>query len=88
MQFRPVFPGGARIPTFQNVHGQRLPCQHFQRGDPSNLALLDANDDGGIDISDPVYLLQYLFQGGAPPVHGTSCIAIPRCPDTEAICGQ
>lgn len=27
----------------------------------------DANDDGSLDISDPVSLLQYLFGGGSPP---------------------
>ncbi len=27
----------------------------------------DANDDGFLDISDPILLLQYLFAGGSPP---------------------
>jgi hypothetical protein len=32
----------------------------FQRG--------DANSDGSIDIADVVFLLDYLFLGGPPPV--------------------
>lgn len=28
---------------------------------------MDANDDGTVDISDPVYVLNFLFLGGAPP---------------------
>ena len=27
----------------------------------------DANTDGTLDISDPIYILSYLFQGGPPP---------------------
>ncbi len=27
----------------------------------------DVNDDGGVDIADPVYLIDYLFRNGAPP---------------------
>jgi hypothetical protein len=27
----------------------------------------DLNDDGGVDLSDPIYLLLYLFEGGTPP---------------------
>jgi hypothetical protein len=27
----------------------------------------DANDDGKIDISDPIRILRHLFQGGEPP---------------------
>ena len=29
--------------------------------------VLDSNDDGSNDISDPIYLLLYLFSGGSPP---------------------
>ncbi len=31
------------------------------------LDALDGNDDGGIDISDAVFLLGYLFSGGPSP---------------------
>jgi hypothetical protein len=27
----------------------------------------DVNDDGKVDISDPIYLMSYLFLGGRPP---------------------
>jgi hypothetical protein len=34
----------------------------------------DANGDGKVDISDPVYILRWLFQGGPPPcAHAQSC---------------
>ena len=41
----------------------------------------DVNGDGGIDISDPIYLLAYLFEGGPEPVtiHGL----IPATGQTE-----
>jgi len=33
-----------------------------------------------IDLADAVYLLQYLFNNGPPPVQGTACIYIEDCP--------
>jgi hypothetical protein len=27
----------------------------------------DANDDGGVNLSDPVWIYNFLFQGGPPP---------------------
>ncbi len=39
----------------------------FGGGSADCLDALDANDDGSIDISDPVYLLTFLFSGGAEP---------------------
>ena len=36
---------------------------------------VDANDDGGIDVSDPVTVLLYLFGAGSPPAGSTSCSA-------------
>jgi hypothetical protein len=40
----------------------------------------DCNQDGGIDLSDAVYKLAFLFQGGNPPVQGQGCTDIPDCP--------
>ena len=40
--------------------------------------VLDANDDAGTDISDPVYLLMYLFSNGsAPPAPFPACGSDP-----------
>jgi hypothetical protein len=40
--------------------------------------VLDSNDDGNNDISDPIYLLMYLFSNGVvPPVPYPSCGADP-----------
>ena len=50
---------GAVVPQVQNGIIQLTAPPKFLRG--------DANDDGKVDISDPIYLLGYLFQGGAEP---------------------
>jgi len=39
----------------------------FTGGQVDCLAAVDANGDAGIDISDPVYVLLFLFAGGAAP---------------------
>ena len=31
------------------------------------LDAVDANDDGGLDVSDPIFTLHFLFADGAPP---------------------
>ena len=49
-----------------------------------NLTLLDANADRGVNLSDAVYLLSYLFEGGPPPVLGEECLRIEGCPDACA----
>ena len=41
---------------------------------------MDCNEDGGIDLSDAIYKLAFLFQGGPSPVQGSGCIDIPDCP--------
>ena len=40
--------------------------------------------DPAIDLSDGVYLLQYLFNNGPPPVQGTNCIYIEDCPQNPS----
>ena len=32
------------------------------------ISVRDRNGDGSVDLSDPIYLLVYLFAGGSPPV--------------------
>jgi hypothetical protein len=54
-------------------------------------ATMDANGDNGVDVSDPIYLLQYLFLGGsAPPPPFSGCDADPRntvsCPPGSHSC--
>ena len=46
--------------------------------------LIDVNGDAGINLSDAVYMLTYLFQGGPAPVGGTGCKRIEGC---ENVCG-
>jgi hypothetical protein len=58
------------------VGPQALPC------DPDGTRqLLDVNGDAAVDISDAIRVLDYLFQGGPPPVLGVGCVVIPGCPD-------
>ena len=40
----------------------------------------DVNLDRGIDISDPVAELNFLFLGGPPPLRGTGCRLYDGCP--------
>jgi hypothetical protein len=47
-----------------------------------NRMLADVNGDSGIDISDPIHILLYLFKDGPQPVLGTRCTRLPGCPET------
>jgi len=49
--------------------------------DPSCLSTSDVNDDGAIDISDPIALLGYLFGSSSLPAPGESC-GIDPTPDS------
>ena len=52
----------------------------------------DANDDGGVDVADPIYLLNWLWLGGPPPpspmpgcgpdptLDLINCVSFPPCP--------
>ena len=56
----------------QNLH---VKAQGGAGADCASVAYsADANGDGTVDISDPVWILQWLFQGGPPPcAHAKSC---------------
>jgi hypothetical protein len=58
-----------------------LPCSGDDPHAGGNLALLDVTGDGRADLSDPVAILNFLFQGGAAPALGTSCRRLTGCPD-------
>jgi hypothetical protein len=60
---------------------ERLPCGSGRRDDPGNIALLDAGGSGRIEISDAVWIFNYLFRGGRPHVRGADCVPIPGCED-------
>ncbi len=48
---------------------------------PTCPAAMDFNRDGGIDVSDPISLLGYLFLGGAPPpAPFPACEQLTGCP--------
>jgi hypothetical protein len=56
-----------------------LPCDGG-----GNQLLLDLNGSEGVDISDAVFGLLYLFAGGGPPALGADCTPIAGCPDACA----
>jgi hypothetical protein len=64
-----------------------LPCGDGSVEHDSNLALLDWQPDGSIDLSDGIALLNFLFDAGPPHflsivAPGTSCAIIPGCADS------
>ncbi|HNR98563.1 MAG TPA: hypothetical protein PKX48_02095 [Planctomycetota bacterium] len=46
-----------------------------------NLDAYDVNDDGVLDIADPIYLFQYLFAGGPPPPEPFETKGLDPTPD-------
>ena len=68
-----------------------FPCGDGLPGDEGNLALTDWQPDGGVDLSDGVALLQFLFGGGSPhPLAdpgspSTTCVFILGC-STGKVC--
>jgi hypothetical protein len=45
------------------------------------LKAVDANDDGGLDISDAIFLLSYLFLGGKAPDEPLASCGTDPIPD-------
>ena len=58
----------------------RLPCGDGLLSAPGNLALLDANGDARVDLSDASQLLGFLFMHGAAHSSGVGCLTIATCP--------
>ena len=55
-----------------------LPCEgSLQEG--GNLALLDVNEDSSFNLTDAIYLLGYMFQGGPAPGLGDECVRLKGC---------
>ena len=58
-----------------------LPCGE-ENTSPSNLALVDWNGDGGIDLTDAIAALTFEFLGGDDHITApsSSCLIIEGCP--------
>jgi len=56
-----------------------LPCGNGRETDPANVALIDHDETGTLNLSDGVALLQYLFLQGRPPPLGIDCVEIRGC---------
>ena len=61
--------------------GPPLPCSGATIQDGGNRLLLNINDDVVVDVSDAVFLLNFIFGAGPPPVPGLGCNAIEGCPE-------
>ena len=59
-----------------------LPCGGSLLTQAGNFPVLNVNGDADVDISDPIYVLTYLFGTGNPPVLGTDCVLIVGCAST------
>ena len=57
-----------------------MPCGDGQHEDPANVAILDSNQDGTINLSDVVTVLTYLFVEGDNEFLGSGCVTVPGCP--------
>ncbi|MBI4600589.1 MAG: CotH kinase family protein [Planctomycetes bacterium] len=57
-----------------------LPCEGTSVTDGGNKTILDLNGDESVNVSDAVYLLNFLFRGGPVPSRGTSCVRVQGCP--------
>jgi hypothetical protein len=60
------------------------PCDDGKAGNLGNVGVLDSNGDNEVNVSDAVWLLAYMYQGGAPPTRGTRCVRLEGCPN---VCG-
>ncbi len=61
--------------------GVALPCGDGTTLDASNLALLDSDGSGRLNVSDVVHVLLFLFAGEQAPVLGTECVELVGCAD-------
>ncbi len=57
------------------------PCDDGSPDGASNIALLDSNGNGGVELADAIHLFQYLFQGGPAHALGIECVRLENCPD-------
>jgi hypothetical protein len=53
---------------------QEPPCST----DAGNFAVLNVNGDGGLNVSDLIYMANYLFMSGPPPVQGIECFPVDK----------
>ena len=76
---RPAYQGLGHL--FQGAPAA-LPCQGESASGP-NRVVADLNGDGLVNLTDPIAIQRYLFQGDAPPALGTACVRVVGCP---AVC--
>ena len=57
-----------------------LPCEGGSLQEGGNFAVFNLNGDLSVDLSDIVFLLNYIFMSGLEPVLGGACLRIEGCP--------
>ncbi len=63
------------------VGGIALPCDGSALNDGGNIFIFDVDGNGFVNITDAIFLLNYLFTNGAVPARGTSCARRDGCAD-------
>jgi len=58
-----------------------LPCDGADISSGANLAVFDLDDDKAANLTDVVFLLNFLFREGPAPVRGTHCMRVEGCAD-------
>ncbi len=64
------------------VGGRELPCEGATIARGANRSLLDLDGDTSVDVTDVLFMLNFLFGDGPEPVLGSFCVRIEGCPDT------
>lgn len=79
--------GDANMDSLVNLADASSILEHLYQGSPAACSdSMDTNDDSVLDISDPIFLLLFLFGSGqAPPAPGLSCGQDPG-PDDSLTC--
>jgi hypothetical protein len=62
------------------VASVQLPCEG-DITDEANRTLVDFDDDGAVNLTDAIAMLNFLFRSGPGPALGTGCVPIMGCPD-------
>ena len=80
--------GNKNIPQLnrkQLYHARRAMGLLFQSGALGCLDAADINDDGAINIADPIFLLAYIFSGGPAPSPPSACGADPTADAIDCV---
>jgi hypothetical protein len=58
-----------------------LPCGGTSLDEGANRTLLDLDSSQAVEVSDAIFILNFLFRRGPAPALGTSCVRLEGCPE-------